>query len=92
MSTGIEQDPSAGLNPFRHLLIPGEQWFHDRQPWLETQGYLLRPRYKPDWIPSWVGDPSIRPHHREDRQVYLVSSFPDVMNLRLTLIRECDGP
>ncbi|KAG0698895.1 hypothetical protein DFH29DRAFT_809763, partial [Suillus ampliporus] len=23
--------------------------------WLENCGYLLRPRYKPDWIPSWQG-------------------------------------
>lgn len=25
------------------------------QPWLQTKGYMLRPRYRPGWIPSWAG-------------------------------------
>ncbi|KAI0724147.1 hypothetical protein C8Q72DRAFT_961689 [Fomitopsis betulina] len=24
-----------------------------RQPWLQSRGYMLRPRYRPGWIPSW---------------------------------------
>ena len=24
------------------------------QPYLESQGYLLNPRYRPDWVPSWI--------------------------------------
>jgi hypothetical protein len=27
--------------------------WRDRQPWLEEHGYTLRPRYRPDWTPSW---------------------------------------
>jgi hypothetical protein len=27
--------------------------WRDRQPWLEEQGYMLRPRYRPGWQPSW---------------------------------------
>ena len=30
------------------------QWVK-MQPWLAQQGYMLRPRYHPDWIPSWLG-------------------------------------
>ncbi|OBZ71812.1 hypothetical protein A0H81_08237 [Grifola frondosa] len=27
--------------------------WRDRQQFLESQGYMLRPRYHPDWSPSW---------------------------------------
>ncbi|TFY55842.1 hypothetical protein EVG20_g9168 [Dentipellis fragilis] len=23
------------------------------QPWLQSQGYMLRPRFRPGWVPSW---------------------------------------
>ncbi|KAH9920132.1 uncharacterized protein B0H18DRAFT_1025250 [Fomitopsis serialis] len=40
--------------------IPGglakhEYFWRDRQPWLQERGYMLRPRYMPDWKPSWLG-------------------------------------
>jgi hypothetical protein len=37
---------------------PGElrssevEW-RDRQQWLEQQGYMLRPRYRPGWVATW---------------------------------------
>ncbi|OBZ70888.1 hypothetical protein A0H81_09384 [Grifola frondosa] len=34
-------------------LMPSECYWRDSQPWLEASGYMLRPRYKPDWTPSW---------------------------------------
>jgi hypothetical protein len=34
------------------LYKPEHFWRH-LQPWLATQGYMLRPRYHPDWQPSW---------------------------------------
>ncbi|KAH9899125.1 kinase-like domain-containing protein [Epithele typhae] len=30
------------------------QW-RDHQQWLEKHGYLLRPRLRPGWVPSWTG-------------------------------------
>jgi len=30
-----------------------ERWWRAHQPWLEQCGYLLRPRYRQDWVPSW---------------------------------------
>ncbi|KAH9920121.1 uncharacterized protein B0H18DRAFT_881238 [Fomitopsis serialis] len=36
-------------------LRPHEHFWRDRQVWLEEHGYMLRPRYKPDWQPSWLG-------------------------------------
>ncbi|KAJ7144702.1 hypothetical protein C8R46DRAFT_1360365 [Mycena filopes] len=35
-----------------------EIFWVEHQPWLEQQGYRLRPRYHPDWVPSWIQDPS----------------------------------
>ncbi|TFY60100.1 hypothetical protein EVJ58_g5365 [Rhodofomes roseus] len=36
-------------------LSEAELYWRDRQPWLEEHGYMLRPRYRPDWTPSWEG-------------------------------------
>lgn len=30
-----------------------ERWWRAHQPWLEQCGYLLREKYRHDWIPSW---------------------------------------
>ena len=30
-----------------------EVFWRDRYDFLRKAGYTLRPRYKPDWIPSW---------------------------------------
>jgi hypothetical protein len=32
-----------------------EIWWVERQEALERAGYMLRPRYRPGWKPSWVG-------------------------------------
>jgi len=32
-----------------------EIWWAERQEALEAVGYMLRPRYRPGWIPSWRG-------------------------------------
>lgn len=40
----------------RHLpeeLDPREIWWRDRYEQLNARGYLLRPRYSPEWVPSW---------------------------------------
>ncbi|CCM01514.1 uncharacterized protein FIBRA_03570 [Fibroporia radiculosa] len=33
----------------------GEQFWRERQLYLKDRGYMLRPRYMPDWSPSWIG-------------------------------------
>lgn len=32
-----------------------ELWWSQHYHWLKDSGYLLRPRYAPDWTPSWQG-------------------------------------
>jgi hypothetical protein len=44
----------------RPLTEPGEigaheTWWVERQEALELAGYMLRPRYHPNWKPSWAG-------------------------------------
>ncbi|EGN93995.1 hypothetical protein SERLA73DRAFT_115488 [Serpula lacrymans var. lacrymans S7.3] len=34
---------------------PGELWWCKHYQWLKDAGYLLRPRYSPEWVPSWQG-------------------------------------
>ncbi|KAL6303554.1 kinase-like domain-containing protein [Sparassis latifolia] len=34
-------------------LSDSETYWRDRQVWLKERGYLLRPRYRADWKPSW---------------------------------------
>ena len=29
--------------------------WRDNYQWLHDRGYQLRPRYSPDWMPSWIG-------------------------------------
>ncbi|KAJ7502398.1 hypothetical protein B0H11DRAFT_1712535 [Mycena galericulata] len=40
---------------FAGQLSNREIWWRDHQVWLEKCGYKLRPRYMPDWVPSWRG-------------------------------------
>jgi hypothetical protein len=32
-----------------------ELWWSKHYSWLKDSGYMLRPRYAPDWTPSWQG-------------------------------------
>ncbi|KAJ6507307.1 kinase-like domain-containing protein [Mycena vitilis] len=43
--------------PQKHELLPDEVYWRDHHDWLKECGYLLRPRFRPGWIPSWKLDP-----------------------------------
>ncbi|KAJ7680932.1 hypothetical protein DFH06DRAFT_1278703 [Mycena polygramma] len=34
-------------------LATAEIFWRDHQVWLKDCGYMLRPRFRPDWVPSW---------------------------------------
>ena len=36
-----------------------ETMWPERQAFLASKGYLLRPRYHPNWVPSWTKDPTL---------------------------------
>jgi hypothetical protein len=46
---GEERDRRPGA------LSVDEIWWRRQYEWLKVRGYLLRPRYAPDWVPSWEG-------------------------------------
>ncbi|OSD07009.1 hypothetical protein PYCCODRAFT_1464131 [Trametes coccinea BRFM310] len=56
MASLTPADPEGPL-PFAALeiLADDEIWWRDHQVWLEQCGYMLRPRFRPGWVPSWQG-------------------------------------
>lgn len=53
-------DPARGTDKSAMTcgkLSPVERWWRDQSAWLETRGYGLRPRYRPNWQPSWLKGP-----------------------------------
>jgi len=36
-------------------ITAAETWWVERQEALEQAGYMLRPRFRPGWKPSWAG-------------------------------------
>ncbi|KAJ6625330.1 hypothetical protein B0H10DRAFT_2003051, partial [Mycena sp. CBHHK59/15] len=47
------QPESAPLTWKDGLLEDFEIFWRDLQPWLQQSGYMLRPRFRPGWVPSW---------------------------------------
>lgn len=43
-----------------------EVWWRNQQEWLQQKGYMLRPRYRPGWKPSWEADEGTFPPGYED--------------------------
>lgn len=72
MSDPPTQD--ASVDPWAQLPAC-EVFWRDRYDWLKSIGFTLRPRYKPDWIPSWTNTDIL--HIRfEDSVEILVRIFP----------------
>lgn len=65
-------------------LTEAEIWWRDHQVWLQECGYMLRPRYRPDWVPSWHKDGGSDFDIREDGQSILVSMRAFQRSIRLT--------
>ena len=56
-------------------LLPSELSWQQRQPFLKSKGYILRPRYQPGWKPSWT-DTNLDPTYCEDSILLVVSRLP----------------
>ena len=57
MESEARQEPSIDDDVFARLNEQEIQW-RERQEFLQSRGYLLRPRYHRDWVPSWRGKSS----------------------------------
>ncbi|KAI0645829.1 kinase-like domain-containing protein [Trametes meyenii] len=58
MTETVPADPVGSSSRRRPVQLDGsltedEIWWRDHQVWLQEHGYLLRPRYRLDWVPSW---------------------------------------
>ncbi|EIW62679.1 uncharacterized protein TRAVEDRAFT_113187 [Trametes versicolor FP-101664 SS1] len=62
-------------------LTDGEIWWRDHQVWLQECGYMLRPRYRPNWVPSWHKDRGSDFDIREDGQSILLSVILDATRI-----------
>lgn len=38
-----------------HRLLSQELFWRDHYFWLKEKGYVLRPRFHPEWVASWKG-------------------------------------
>ncbi|KAI0669514.1 kinase-like domain-containing protein [Trametes maxima] len=61
-------------------LLPKELFWQHRQPYLRENGYLLRPRYSPEWRPSWK-DTNLDPTFCEDSIMLLDYQVIDATRL-----------
>ncbi|KAI0745240.1 kinase-like domain-containing protein, partial [Earliella scabrosa] len=61
-----------------------EYFWRDHQRWLADAGYMLRPRYREDWVPSWLGSGQ-ETYRVEDGE--LARSLPVVLDA----VRTADG-
>ncbi|KAJ6624314.1 hypothetical protein B0H10DRAFT_1784847 [Mycena sp. CBHHK59/15] len=76
----VDDNPSAGES-FRHILSDSAELFWlDHCEWLKEKGYLLRPRYQPGWVPSWIGTTKKR-WNCEDGKVYNVTVVMDATRI-----------
>ncbi|KAI0325242.1 hypothetical protein GY45DRAFT_1261218 [Cubamyces sp. BRFM 1775] len=62
------QSEEAEEDIFDGQLNEDEVWWRVHQPWLEERGYMVRPRYRSDWVPSWHKDGGNDYYMREDGQ------------------------
>jgi hypothetical protein len=56
----ISQELSKGTERRQREIDTHEEFWRDHQPWLKQQGYMLRPRFAPDWVPSWKDNQKYR--------------------------------
>ena len=57
-------------------LWEGEIWWAERQDALERAGYMLRPRYRPDWKPSWTGTNKPYDYFEDGQSMDVSDHFP----------------
>ena len=74
---------SVGLSEQPHdptKLYNSEVFWRDHHKWLEEHGYMLRPRLRPGWIPSWL-ESKKHPLECEDGKPLLVR----IVNLSMSV-------
>ncbi|KAJ7879548.1 kinase-like domain-containing protein [Mycena olivaceomarginata] len=75
-----------GIKPRRpEVLTPAETYWRDHHDWLKASGYILRPRFRPGWEPSWKGDP------KKSRSNAKMDGFSSYMGVVIDAVRASDN-
>ncbi|KAJ7159791.1 kinase-like domain-containing protein, partial [Mycena filopes] len=75
--SGSSSLPAAPLESKDDLYVGDERWWVDNYAFILAQGYKLRPRYHPDWIPSWWTTDDPNDEYEDDIAVYMVTPALD---------------
>jgi hypothetical protein len=68
----LEGDPGSQPGDIDDL----ERWWVDRQVALEQAGYMLRPRFRPGWRPSWTGTKKFYLDCEDGKSIGVSAKFP----------------
>jgi len=81
MSTVGTPPEDSGGGKFNPEVLKGfEAWWRDQQLWLKDRGYMLRPRYRADWVPSWKGTRKVW-IQCEDSRMFTTGSVLDAVRI-----------
>ncbi|KAJ3832050.1 hypothetical protein F5878DRAFT_729487 [Lentinula raphanica] len=97
MSTAQETiyDDEEDLNIDNTKLWPSEIFWREHYHWLKSKGYLLRPRYHPDWVPSWLGSTKFARSFEDCQTRMLVPNNLDAIRIadgKPVMLRLADSP
>jgi hypothetical protein len=83
-------DPIPGRQPGG--LGEHENWWVERQEALEQAGYMLRPRFRPGWQPSWTGTNKEFDDCEDGKSVIVSIDIPSLLvSLLMILVALRDG-
>ncbi|PBK87861.1 hypothetical protein ARMGADRAFT_1034470 [Armillaria gallica] len=86
--TGVDPGMDSQPPPTKKFYIPpnserkeSETFWVNHQPFLASQGYMLQPRYHPDWILSWESDPQPMSPIRSYEDEHVIHSHHTVQKI-----------
>ncbi|THU85941.1 hypothetical protein K435DRAFT_969298 [Dendrothele bispora CBS 962.96] len=84
----------SATSRFSGDLNDAESFWRDHASWLQERGYQLRPRYQPDWKPSWLdGKKRSRFEYEDGHRAKEAGHLMDALrNLRRTHGHDQEGP
>jgi len=86
-----QDDFSRTVSGRSEQLSDHEVMWRDRQPFLESKGYMLRPRLRPGWTPSWLATGKSRLYFEDSARLPLRSFLVDATRIsdsKLVYIKE----
>ena len=72
----IQDIPTYTHDIIKGGLRPHELVWRNAYDWLQREGYKLRPRYDPRWVPSWVVSTGLNWYYCEDGRASRVRASP----------------